>query len=109
MSPRPYSRLTTDALKLLSVQVRLARKQRGMTELELAERAGIARSTLQLIEKGDPRVDIGLVFEAATLAGVTLFVAEASSFGPQIERLEDKLALLPRSIRRPKGAVNDEF
>lgn len=54
-------------------------------------------------------MDIGLVFEAATLAGVTLFVAEASSFGPQIERLKDKLALLPRSIRRPKGAVNDEF
>jgi transcriptional regulator with XRE-family HTH domain len=109
MPPRPYSRLTKDALKLLSAQVRLARKQRGMTELELAERAGIARSTLQLIEKGDPRVDIGLVFEAATLAGVTLFVPEASSLAPQIERLEDKLALLPRSIRRPKGAVNDEF
>jgi transcriptional regulator with XRE-family HTH domain len=109
MLPRPYSRRTKDALKLLSAQVRLARKQRGMTEVELAARAGIARSTLQLIEKGDPRVDIGLVFEAATLAGVTLFVPEASDFAPQIERLEDKLALLPRAIRRPKGAVNDEF
>jgi transcriptional regulator with XRE-family HTH domain len=107
--PRPYSRLTKDALTLLGTQVRLARKQRGMTELELAERAGVARSTLQLIEKGDPRVDIGLVFEAAILAGVSLFVPEASSLTPQIERLEDKLALLPRSIRRPKGAVNDEF
>ncbi len=109
VSLRPYSRLTKDALTLLGAQVRLARKQRGMTEMELAERAGIARSTLQLIEKGDPRVEIGLVFEAATLAGVSLFVPEATSLGPQIERLEDKLALLPRSIRRPKRAVNDEF
>ncbi len=109
MPPRSYSRLTKDALTLLGAQVRLARKQRGMTELELAERAGVARSTLQLIEKGDPRVDIGLVFEAATLAGVSLFVPEASSLALQIERLEDKLALLPRAIRRPKGAVNDEF
>ena len=109
MPSRPYSRLTKDALKLLGTQVRLARKQRGMTEVELAERAGIARSTLQLIEKGDPRVDIGLVFEAATLAGVSLFVPEASSLTPHIERLEDKLALLPHSIRRPKGTVNDEF
>lgn len=109
VSPRPYSRLTKDALTLLGAQVRLARKQRGMTEMELAERAGVARSTLQLIEKGDPRVEIGLVFEAATLAGVSLFVPEASSLAPQIERLEDKLALLPRSIRRPKGTVNDEF
>ncbi len=94
---------------LLGAQVRLARKQRGMTEVDLAERAGIARSTLQLIEKGNPRVEIGLVFEAATLAGVSLFVPEATSLGAQIERLEDKLALLPRSIRRPKGAVNDAF
>lgn len=109
MAPRPYSRLTKDALALLGAQVRLARKQRGMTETELAERAGIARSTLQLIEKGDPRVDIGLVFEAATLAGVALFVPEASSLAPQIERLEDKIALLPHSIRKPKGTVNDEF
>lgn len=109
MPSRPYSRLTKEALKLLGAQVRLARKQRGMTEVELAERAGIARSTLQLIEKGDPRVDIGLVFEAATLAGVSLFVPEASSLTPHIERLEDKLALLPHSIRRPKGTVNDEF
>jgi DNA-binding XRE family transcriptional regulator len=109
VSHRPYSRLTKDALTLLGAQVRLARKQRGMTELELAERAGIARSTLQLIEKGDPRVEIGLVFEAAILAGVSLFVPEATSLAPQIERLEDKLALLPRSIRRPKGTVNDEF
>ena len=109
MSPRTYSRLTKDALTLLGSQVRLARKQRGMTEVELAERVGIARSTLQLIEKGNPRVDIGLVFEAAILAGVSLFVPEAQSLAPQIERLEDKLALLPRSIRRPKGVVNDDF
>ena len=68
MPPRPYSRLTKEALTLLGAQVRLARKRRRMTEMELAERAGIARSTLQLIEKGDPRVEIGLVFEAATLA-----------------------------------------
>jgi transcriptional regulator with XRE-family HTH domain len=107
--PRPYSRLTNDALTLLGAQVRLARKQRRMTEMELAARTGIARSTLQLIEKGDPRVEIGLVFEAAVLAGVSLFVPEAASLAPQIERLQDKLALLPRSIRRSNGTVNDEF
>ncbi len=109
MASRPYSRLTKDALTLLGAQVRLARKTRGMTEAELAERAGIARSTLQLIERGDPRVAIGLVFEAATLAGASLFVRETSSLAPQIERLEDRLALLPHSIRRPKGPLNDEF
>jgi transcriptional regulator with XRE-family HTH domain len=109
MPPRPYSRLTKEALTLLGAQVRLARKQRRMTERELAERAGIARSTLQLIEKGDPRVEIGLVFETATVAGVSLFAPEATSLAPQIDRIRDKLALMPQAIRRPIGEVNDDF
>ena len=106
---RTYSRLTTEALRLLGKQVRLARKQRRMSESDLAARAGIARSTLQQIEKGDPRVEIGLAFEAATLAGVGLFVPDASTLAPQTERLDDKLALLPKSVRRPRSEVNDDF
>ena len=80
-----------------------------MTESELAERVGVARSTLQLIEKGDPKVEIGLVFEAATLAGVGLFAPEASTLAPLIERVADKIALLPHSIRRSTEAVKDDF
>ena len=106
---RTYSRLTDEALRLLGAQVRLARKQRGMTEAELAARAGMARSTLQLIERGDPRSEIGLAFEAATLAGVGLFAPEATTLAPRIARIEDQLALLPQSVRRPRGEVKDDF
>jgi transcriptional regulator with XRE-family HTH domain len=106
---RSYSRLAQEALRLLGAQVRLARKQRGMTESELAERAGVARSTLQLIEKGDPKVEIGLVFEAAALAGAPLFEPETSTLAPQLERVRDKIALLPQSIRRLAEAVKDDF
>ncbi len=106
---RTYSKRSAQALRLLGKQVRLARKQRGMSEAALAERVGIARSTLQLIEKGDPKVEIGLVFEAAVLAGVDLFAPEASSLAPQFERIDDKLALLPQSIRKPRGEVKDDF
>jgi transcriptional regulator with XRE-family HTH domain len=106
---RTYSRMTTEALALLGKQVRLARKQRRMSEIDLAVRIGMARSTLQLIEKGDPKVEIGLAFEAATIAGVQLFAPEATTLAPQLERLDDKLALLPRSVRRPRREVNDDF
>lgn len=106
---RTYSPLTNEALALLGRQVRLARKQRRMSEADLAARVGIARSTLQLIEKGDPKVEIGLAFEAAIIAGVSLFVPEGSSLATQRERVDDKLALLPRSIRRPRKEVNDDF
>jgi transcriptional regulator with XRE-family HTH domain len=106
---RTYSRTTREALILLGQQIRLARKERKMSEVDLAARVGVARSTLQHIEKGKPKVEIGLVFEAATLVGVPLFVDEPSRLAPAISRIEDKLALLPQSVRRPRSEPNDDF
>lgn len=109
--PRSYSFLTEEALFLLGKQIRLARKRRRMSEQELASRLGAARSTVQLIEKGAPSVAVGLVFEAATIAGVDLFVPDATTLAPQLERTEDKLALMPRSIRKPafEADFDDDF
>lgn len=89
--------------------IRLARKQRKMSESDLSARIGIARSTLQLIEKGHPKVEIGLVFEAAALVGLPLFVDEPSRLAGEISRIDDKLALLPQSVRRRRTEVNDDF
>lgn len=108
-TPRTYSRLTEEALLLLGKQIKLARKRRRMSEHDLAARVGIARSTLQLIEKGSPSVAIGLALEAATLAGVDLFVPETTTLVPEIEQTDDKLALMPRSIRKPRYEVDDDF
>ena len=80
-----------------------------MSEHDLASRVGIARSTLQRIEKGDPAVEIGLVFEAAVLTGVDLFAPEATTLVPQIGRIDDRLALMPGSIRRPRREIDDDF
>lgn len=106
---RTYSRTTREALALLGRTIRLARKQRRMTEVDLAARIGIARSTLQSIEKGQPKVEIGLAFEAAALLGVPLFVDEPSRLAPEISRLDDKLALLPQSVRKPRSEPRDDF
>ncbi len=107
--PHTYSRLTEEAVLLLGSQIKLARKMRRMSERELASRAGIARSTLQKIEQGDPTVNIGLAFEAATLAGVPLFVADASTLVPKLDRLNETLALMPKQIRRKRREVKDDF
>ncbi|GGA03908.1 transcriptional regulator [Elstera cyanobacteriorum] len=106
---RTYSRTTLEALVLMGRQIKLARKQRKMSEADLAERIGIARSTLQMIEKGSPKAEIGLVFEAAHLVGVPLFVSEPTALAVEIARVGDKLALLPQSIRRPRTEVKDDF
>lgn len=106
---RTYSHLTEEALLLLGRQIRLARKRRRMSESDLAARIGVARSTLQQIEKGSPAVAVGLVLEAATIAGVDLFLPEATSLAPQLERVGDKLALMPGSIRKSRDVTDDDF
>ena len=107
--PRSYSKLTREALLLLAGQIQLARKRRRMTEQDLAARIGVARSTVQLIEKGAPSVGVGLMFEAAVLVGVDLFVPEATTLAPELERMQDKLALVPRSVRKPARVIDDDF
>ena len=107
--PRSYSKLTREALLLLAGQIQLARKRRRMTEQDLAARIGVARSTVQLIEKGAPSVGVGLMFEAAVLVGVDLFVPEATTLAPELERMQDKLALVPRSVRKPVRVIDDDF
>ena len=49
------------------------------------------------------------MFEAATLTGVDLFVPEASTLAPQISRIDDRLALMPGSIRGTSRVFDDEF
>jgi DNA-binding XRE family transcriptional regulator len=53
-------RLTSFPLSVLGKMIRHGRKQRRMTEVEFAERLGIARSTLQRLEKGDPKVEASI-------------------------------------------------
>ncbi|MCP5278449.1 MAG: helix-turn-helix transcriptional regulator [Thiobacillus sp.] len=106
---RTYSRASLEALTLLGKLIQLARKQRRMTAAELAERTGISRSTLQRIEKGDPKVEVGLMFEAAALVGVPLFDAGPGRLVDKIARADDKLALLPKAIHKADTEVNDAF
>ncbi|MDF1615519.1 helix-turn-helix transcriptional regulator [Desulfurivibrio dismutans] len=106
---RTYSKYAREAMSLLGKQIRLGRKQRRWSEHELAERAGIARATLQKIEKGDPGCAVGLVFEVAALVGVTLFEPDLPGLADRHERLDDKLALLPKAVRKSPAVVIDEF
>jgi transcriptional regulator with XRE-family HTH domain len=43
-------------------QIKLARKRRKLTTIQVAERAGIDRTTLYHIEKGKPSVAMGAYF-----------------------------------------------
>jgi transcriptional regulator with XRE-family HTH domain len=49
-------------MEALGENIKLARRRRKLTSLQVAERAGIDRSTLTNIEKGSPSVSIGAYF-----------------------------------------------
>jgi transcriptional regulator with XRE-family HTH domain len=106
---RAYARYTLQGIALLGKMIRQGRKQRQMTEHELANRLGIARSTLQRVEQGDPKVEIGIMFEAAALVGVKLFDSDEKGVTALSERMDDRIAVLPKHIYKTGKKVIDEF
>lgn len=63
---------------------------------------------MRKIEHGDTSVRLGVALEAAALVGVPLFDPDPSRRVLEQGRVEDRLALLPQSVRKPRK-VNDEF
>jgi len=103
----PYTR---QALQLLGQLIREGRVALQMTTSELAERAGIHRSLLHRIERGDPRCTVGAVFEVATIVGVSLFEPDPSRLNARLVQQAEKLTLLPKRVRpETPEAVPDEF
>ena len=49
-------------LDQLGENIKLARKRRKITTIQVAERAGIDRKTLYKVEQGDPKVTLGTYF-----------------------------------------------
>ena len=105
----PYSRYTREAVQLMAGLIRAARIECKLTTREVAERAGISRGLLQRVEKGDLKCGIGAVFEVANIVGVKLFDADAATLAKHLRQTEDKLSLLPKSVRKKERTVDDDF
>lgn len=106
---RTYSRYTLEAISLLGGLVRAGRVAKKLTTQELAERASISRDMLYRIEKGDPRCELGATFEVAAIVGVSLFESELSRLSERNRMMDEKLSLLPKSVRKRKSKVKDDF
>ena len=88
--------------------MRLARRERGWTLQELADRVGVTHPTIAKVERGDPSVRLGVAFEAATLVGVPLFHDDRERVRLEAGRVDDRLAVLPQLVRKPTD-VDDDF
>ena len=105
---RTYARPTLAAVTLLGRIIALERKGQRMTLQELAERLGVARGTVGRLEKGDPKVELGVAFEACTLLGVPLFERQ-SHVAREARAADRELALLPKAVRARNVKVDDDF
>lgn len=65
---------TEDLLKDIGENLKLARLRRGLSGSQVADRAGISRSTLQLIESGE--VNMSLVSLISILHALNLNIAD---------------------------------
>lgn len=57
-------------LQVFGENIRLARKRRKFTTIQVSERAGINRTTLYLIEKGTSSVSMGAYFNVMRVLGL---------------------------------------
>jgi DNA-binding XRE family transcriptional regulator len=97
------------AVKLLGSLVELERKTRKMTKADLAERLGVDRSTLRRLEMGDPKVELGLAFEACAVLGIALFDEDTSGLTLRLGDASKRLALLPSRVRQKQVSIADDF
>lgn len=57
-------------LETVGENIKLARRRRKLTTIQIAERANIDRKTLYMIERGSPSVSIGAYFNVLRTLGL---------------------------------------
>ncbi len=79
-----------EILNQLGENIKLARKRRKLTAIQVAERAAIARTTLYQIEKGNSKVTIGAYFNVMRVLGLQndfLLLASDDEMGRKLQDL----------------------
>lgn len=89
-----------DVLRLLAERVRTVRKARGLTQPDLAAKAGISTNTLVTMEKGAASVQLGywlqVLWALDLLGGVADLVGQLGREAGDVALLE---AQLPERVR----------
>jgi DNA-binding XRE family transcriptional regulator len=78
-------------LEQLGENIKLARKRRHLTTIQVSERAGIDRSTLYEIEKGSASVSLGAYFNTLRVLGLQddfLKLAADDEYGRKLQDLD---------------------
>ena len=80
-----------EILEQLGENIRLARKRRKLTTIQVSERANINRTTLYHIEQGKPSVSIGAYFNVLRVLNLHkdfLKLADDDKFGRKLQDMD---------------------
>jgi ribosome-binding protein aMBF1 (putative translation factor) len=111
---RTYSQYTEEAVRVLGMQIKAGRLEKGWPETELAERAGVSRTFVRAVEAGKLQSEVGSAFEMAYLVGVPLFdppsdrpdTVRMKTLSVQSSRL---LGALSKRAVKSRLEVDDDF
>jgi transcriptional regulator with XRE-family HTH domain len=89
-------------LEQLGENIKLARKRRGFTTIQVSERAALDRKTLYRIEKGDPKVTLGAYFNVLRVLGLQNDFLKLAADDELGRKLQDLRLLGKSNIDEPK-------
>lgn len=76
-------------MKSLGGNIKLARRRRRLSTEQVAERSNISRSTLWLVEKGDPGVAMGTYLQVLFVLGLEKDVQQIAADDEYGRKLQD--------------------
>ena len=91
------------ALSKLGRDLALARRKRGISTTEMAERLFVSRDTLWRMERGDPTVALGTLATAAFVLQLQDRLANLAAPATDALALSLDENRLPKRIRRPRS------
>ena len=91
------------ALRKLGRDLALARRKRGISTTEMAERLFVSRDTLWRMERGDPTVALGTLATAAFVLQLQDRLANLAAPASDALALSLDENRLPKRIRRPRS------
>jgi transcriptional regulator with XRE-family HTH domain len=100
---------TRTILNVFGSMIRAARLERKMPQAELAERLGVSRQTVSSIEKGDAKVAVGTVFEAAAVVGIPLLAESTRELQHLSGAVANLAQLLPERAHANTVELDNDF